>query len=192
MEICEKSGNLSCLWWNKQLMDTWNLTRSQNTCTQYIHTHTVRWIRSPIEKQHLFQQREMILCHVSSIQHLKCLCSIKYVSLSISPLYTLSSIYSLSLTLSLSLLFPPTPSVFVQCCSMCRDRVNADTNTCSLKVTQTLSHTLYTDTHTHKTLLPSPAGLWRCVFLALRHAYRTVAAATSQSSASPTQYPLIV
>lgn len=72
-----------------------------------------------------------IFSHKSSSYVIKCFLSLTntmYFSLSLSP----SSL--------------PLLCVFVQCCSMCRDRVNADTNTCSLKVTQT---SLSTHTHSY-------------------------------------------
>lgn len=85
-----------------------------------------------------------------------CLFGIKYESLSINPPDPLSCVSSLYLSISL---VPPSPlplfCVFVQCCSMCRDRVNADTNTCSLKVTQ-ISVTAHTPTRTHTETHPKP------------------------------------
>lgn len=42
----------------------------------------------------------------------------------------------------------PLSCVFVKCCSMSRDRINADTNSCSLKVTRNLLHSRHAQTHT--------------------------------------------
>lgn len=157
---------------------------------------SIRWVSLSLvnENKSTYLKGELkqsVLVNILITLHQSCftsLCGIKYVSPPINPLDTLSSIYSVSLTHSVSRspIFPPSllPCVFVRCCSMCRDRVNADTNTCSLKVTQNLTTQTYSHMrrNTHKTsyllwqdcdVTYSSSKLWKRSQLALSYTLST-------------------